>query len=64
MTGRATTINQASIIRAIKAVKKSGIPMVIEMAHDGSVSIVPPELANRGTPVNDIILDEHEDNSF
>lgn len=61
---RAVTINQATITRAIKAVDKSKVPMVIRLARDGSVCIVPPELANLGTPVNDIQFDKDENNSF
>lgn len=54
---RAATINQASIVRAIKAIDKSGVPMVIEISRDGSLCIVPPDLARRGKPVNDFDLD-------
>lgn len=54
---RAVTIPQASIVRAIKAVDKSGVPMVIEIARDGSLCIVPPEIARRGKPVNDFNID-------
>tara|TARA_R110002072_G_scaffold100778_9_gene222065 strand:+ start:7223 stop:7423 length:201 start_codon:yes stop_codon:yes gene_type:complete len=49
---RAVAIPQSSIVRAIKAVDKAGVPMVIEIARDGSLCIVPPELAKRGTALS------------
>ncbi|WP_339862277.1 hypothetical protein [Paremcibacter congregatus] len=57
---RAVAIPQSSIVRAIKAVEKAGVPMVIEIARDGSLCIVPPSLAKRGaalTPAETKILD-------
>ena len=43
---RAVTINQATITRAIKAIDKSGVPMIIEIKRDGSLLIIPPELTD------------------
>jgi len=54
---RAVVIPQSSIVRAIKAVNKSGVPMVIELARDGSLCIVPPDIAKRGHVVDDFNLD-------
>ena len=54
---RALAVPQSSIIRAIKAVEKAGVPMVIELARDGSLSIVPPAIAKRGRVLNDNDID-------
>lgn len=50
---RAVAIPQSSIVRAIKAVDKAGVPMVIEIARDGSLCIVPISLAKRGHRLTD-----------
>lgn len=54
---RALAVPQSSIVRAIKAVEKAGVPMVIELARDGSLCIVPPGIAKRGKVLNDNDID-------
>ena len=60
---RAKTIPQTAIVRAIKAVHKSGVPMVIEVSRDGSLCILPPELARRGVALtaNDLAALDYKD---